>query len=345
MIRPQTNNEQPASGSNKILWLSIIQGYAILLVIIGHVNAFTYRDPAELYPLSEFIQRFCYSFHMPLFMFVSGGLLYLSRINRGWSTKDLYVDKLKRLLLPYIFFTIIAFVIKIIFASYAKRTPDASFSGFVNAFWSPSDGPLGEMWFIGTLMWLMAFYPLYKQLLKNPWTELILLTISLIPLILGINPGIKGWFNLNGIFQYAFYFIAGLLFFKYRLYSIFEKSLLSVIAVCVAYISFFMLGYSQFRVIIAVLGILATFGVGIRIIDVFPNIFRSFRDSSYQIFLVGLFPQMLIELLIWKKFHPGYMIIPFYIISVSLAIICGVLTKKIATRIPFRFGRWFFGLK
>lgn len=343
MNQKTPDNSTVTPSRNKILWLSIVQGWAILLVVIGHVNGFTYSDvPGEFYAASEWIHRFCYSFHMPLFMFVSGALLYYSRLSKRWKVADLYKDKLKRLLIPYICFTIVAFVIKAPLASMTKRGMDISVSGLTNAFFDPANGPLGELWFIGTLLWLMFMYPLYRTILKSVWTEIILLAVTLIPLIFGMNLDVKGWFNISGVPNYAFYFVAGMLFFKYNLIRVFERSIWAVVAVTALYAVGFLA--ADDNPVTATLGILMSFGWGVRVAGKL-NLFSSFRDHSFQIFLIGLFPQMLVEMVLWSRFHSEMTLLPFYILSCMLALYSGVLLGKVGSRLPSKYLRWGLGLK
>ena len=334
--------EKDTNNNNKILWLSIIQGWAILLVVIGHVNAFTYNADGEIYPLGNFIQTFCYSFHMPLFMFVSGGLLYFSRLSKGWATGELYKDKLKRLLIPYIAFTIIGFCIKIPMSAFTKRGIDATPGGFINALFDPANGPLNELWFIGTLMWLMLMYPLYKMMLKSAWTEVILLTMTLIPFIIDVHPKFNGWFNLRDVSQYAFFFVGGILFFKYNVIHYFERSLLpAIIFTCIYALAWII---DAAPVCLATAGILMSFGWGAQVVRFFPGLFNLFRDYSFQIFLVGIFPQMLVELVVWRQVHSQSLVVPFYLVSVLFALFAGVLIGKYGRRLPAIL-RWCIGLK
>ena len=61
----------------KINWLLILQGWAMLWVVIGH----SFLGIAGEGPAWEnALFRFAYSFHMPLFMLVSGWLFYLTRL-------------------------------------------------------------------------------------------------------------------------------------------------------------------------------------------------------------------------------------------------------------------------
>ena len=61
----------------KINWLLILQGWAMLWVVIGHS---TLVVPGEGPAWDNALYHFAYSFHMPLFMMVSGWLFYLTRL-------------------------------------------------------------------------------------------------------------------------------------------------------------------------------------------------------------------------------------------------------------------------
>lgn len=329
-----------------MVWLSIVQGWAILLVIIGHVNGFTYSgaDPREVYPLSGFIHALCYSFHMPLFMFASGGLLYYSRLAKGWKTAPLYIDKLRRLALPYLFFTTVAFFIKGMLSAYTKRGTDFTPGGFINAVFDPDNGPLREMWFIGTLMWLMLLYPFYKVMLRSKWAEIALLAITLIPFLLNVRVSFTGWFNLKGVFYFAFYFVAGILFFKYSLYRFFERRWIWSVVLTAAFALCVSLGLTS-GIVVASLGILMSVAWGVFLAGRVPGLFSGFRDHSFQIFLIGIFPQMLVELFVWKRMHSPALQLPYYLLSCAAAIACAVIVARYASRIKWPWLRWCFGLR
>ena len=70
-------------GKKKINWLLILQGWAMLWVVIGH--AFI-GQTGERPEYVDVLFDFAYSFHMPLFMLVSGWLFYQTRLKpRIWS--------------------------------------------------------------------------------------------------------------------------------------------------------------------------------------------------------------------------------------------------------------------
>lgn len=275
-------------------------------------------------------------------MFVSGGLLYYSRIKKNWSTTSLYKDKVKRLLLPYLAFTVIGFLLKIPVSGISKRGMDISLNGFVDALIDPANGPLAELWFLGTLMWLMLMYPVYKTMLRNGWTEILLLAITLIPFAAGMNFDFDGWLSLANVPEYMLYFVAGILFFKHNGIEWFADRVWLTVLLTVAF--FLSLTYKMPELATALLGIFMSMGWG-GMLQRFPKLFSSFRDHSFQIFLVGIFPQMLIELLVWRKYHEEWMLLPYYVVSCVLALACGVIVSKTASRLPYKWMRWCFGVK
>ena len=82
--------------SNKITWVSILQGWSMLLVVIGHIML-TNIFQNEATPVTAFIEKNIYSFHMPLFMFISGFLFYHTKLEKN---KD-YITPLKISLKDY----------------------------------------------------------------------------------------------------------------------------------------------------------------------------------------------------------------------------------------------------
>ena len=86
-------------------YIDTIKGFAILLVVMGHVIAWSFESfdaVISMSPTPILLWHIIYSFHMPLFMFVSGMLFGLSHFE---SFKD-YVTKIwkktKMLIVPYL---------------------------------------------------------------------------------------------------------------------------------------------------------------------------------------------------------------------------------------------------
>jgi fucose 4-O-acetylase-like acetyltransferase len=78
--------------NTRIEWLDSLKGLAIILVVWGHLNI----------PIKA--ETIIYSFHMPLFFFVSG---YLFKQNNR-TLKEYVHRKISGLLVPYVFFALIS---------------------------------------------------------------------------------------------------------------------------------------------------------------------------------------------------------------------------------------------
>lgn len=77
--------------NSRMQYIDRLKGLAILLVVMGHVFLYTYGQPDML------ANRYITSFHVPLFMFVSGYLVY--KENQIYTLKQLSY-KLKNFLIP-----------------------------------------------------------------------------------------------------------------------------------------------------------------------------------------------------------------------------------------------------
>ncbi len=89
-------------------YLDVVKGIAIISVILGHSiqygNGLEYFDNGSFF--DNIVFQFIYSFHMPLFMLISGYLFYYSIKRRACS--EIIRAKCRSLLLPIFTFAIIA---------------------------------------------------------------------------------------------------------------------------------------------------------------------------------------------------------------------------------------------
>lgn len=78
----------------RIFWLDNLKALGIFLVVFGH-----------MIPVSR-LQQYIYSFHMPLFFFVSGYLFDQSKYNFG----QFFRRRFSTLIIPYLFFATLCFL-------------------------------------------------------------------------------------------------------------------------------------------------------------------------------------------------------------------------------------------
>lgn len=88
--------------NKRIDWIDNLRGLAILLVIIGHVHV--------VYP--SWLKVEIYSFHMPLFFFLSGMVFSVSKYN---SFLKFFRKKVRTIVVPLITFSIIAWSINYLY--------------------------------------------------------------------------------------------------------------------------------------------------------------------------------------------------------------------------------------
>ncbi|HEX8426093.1 acyltransferase family protein [Hymenobacter sp.] len=89
------------------LLLDYLKGIAIFLVVWGHCIQFASDYDFDFFSNQTFI--FIYSFHMPLFMFVSGYLFFLTQKNKNFA--KIFKSKTNQILVPLLLWTIIFLIV------------------------------------------------------------------------------------------------------------------------------------------------------------------------------------------------------------------------------------------
>ena len=103
--------------SRDLNFLDFAKIIATFLVVIGHILRM-YTGNGLFLPLEgnfyfSIICKYIYSFHMPLFFFISGGVFYIvkHKKNRYKSMLGFISNKTKRLLVPYIFISVLLLIV------------------------------------------------------------------------------------------------------------------------------------------------------------------------------------------------------------------------------------------
>lgn len=137
----------------RISYIDQLKGIAILLVVLGHVIGYNNCE-------NSFLWRFIYSFHMPLFMFISRYVAQMTfRIeNFGWNeVSSFMIKKFRTLLLPMITWGI---VIPFFFL---RSTAENNLVDYLLSYikmWG------GGLWFFATLFFLSILFLLYRLIIK-----------------------------------------------------------------------------------------------------------------------------------------------------------------------------------
>ncbi len=326
--------------TKKINWILILQGWTILWVVIGH---------APLLPIQEMSQPdyafrlydIAYSFHMPLFIFISGYLFRITRIERPMPYRQMILEKLQRLGIPFIVFTVIAMAVKSIFAADMVRPATFSATEFVNAVLFPGDGPLSELWFVATLMWYFAMRPIWC--IKGAG-KYIAITVSTLFFFLPELPG-KDFLCYKQVLHYSIFFYAGIIA---GAVSIRDKSLwFGILTMASSALACSLIvggGVSMFlEIIIPTVGIAASIIIATIADKYIPQILSSFRDYSYQIYLMGIFVQIAIKMIYTHGIITHYGI--GYIMCITAGLYIPVLASIVIKKMNTKYLRFCIGLK
>lgn len=202
--------------------MNLLRGIAMILVVIGHAIFADFVLMKNIPNTDVYIDiySFIYKFHMPLFFFISG---FFAKKCFELKTKKEYFDLLKnktlKLLIPYLTFSVIALVIKILLESYTYRSMELN-SVIYNIFFNPWENPLKLLWFIYTLYIIFLVMPIFNKI-DNKIKILILSILWCLPY------GYGTIFNITGVIRYSLFFVLGYEFYKrYSKYLEKKKSII-----------------------------------------------------------------------------------------------------------------------
>ncbi len=105
---------------NRVFLIDYLKGIAIFLVVWGHVIQYAPHDGYDFFLNKVYI--FIYSFHMPLFMFISGYLFLYSLKDKGFWV--LTKNKFLQLVVPLIIWSFIYYLFRFVLGFYDLRGLD-----------------------------------------------------------------------------------------------------------------------------------------------------------------------------------------------------------------------------
>ena len=327
---------------NRIEWLSVLRGLNILLVVMLHVQLINISTGET----HEFCRNITFLFNpirMPLFIFISGGLLYVSRIKHRIKTKDLYIDKFQRIMIPLFFFVTVYYSIKVLFNQFVKTSIDISFQDYILSFIYYSGHPSAPLWFLATLMIFMLLYPLYCYLCNNHLLMNLFFIFTIFFSFIDFNVQSKyNVFSILDVNHYLVYFFFGIFFFRYKLYQYIDHYLLLLFLIIAYAICIFF----SIKLLPSLIGIVLMCSICIKVAKYVPQLFSSYREYIFQIYLMGIIFQAFVELILWKKmFYNEDFFFLFYLLSIFVGLYIPVLISKIIELCPVKLIRLCFGLK
>ncbi len=160
-----------------------LKGYACFLVLFGHIIMGIRLAGIDIPKFFWGMEKFIWSFHIALFLFLSGVVYKVTGEWKGKKTKRAFIlYKLYNLGIPYIAFSAIYIIIN-------------SLVGGVNTGFSVSDifyiwkTPVAQYWFLYALFFLFCIYTALWGFLNNWQITLAVLVIGYVAPVFGISLG------------------------------------------------------------------------------------------------------------------------------------------------------------
>ncbi len=180
-------------------YIDFIRGIAIFLMLLGHTVQQCSNNQIDFYKDTLF--RFIYSFHMPLFMLISGYLFFYSSKSRGY--KELVTHKTRQLFQPLMMCTIFNYFATTIIVAIVR----GEYGRLVDGKWLNN---IRSLWF---LWCLLTFSILLGAVIKSP-----LKRRQKIPMLF-VAWGATALFPEADLNVFLFpYFVAGYLICKYEIH-------------------------------------------------------------------------------------------------------------------------------
>lgn len=285
------------------------------MAVIGHAPLESVHD--QMPSVVGFLYKTAYYFHMPLFAAISGYLFYFSRLSRdNWPYWVILEEKVKRLLIPGLFFSVVALILKLLFPSDMERPVSLSIRYVAEIILYPGRGPLGEVWFIVALMWFFILTPLWKFMLRSIKINVLTLCVLAIPLLFPVD---ADFLCVGDSLKLIFYFSLGVSFSKYC-----QNTSLNWKWYALGMGSVVLFGISftySLTILASISGIVASVALALLLDKFFPFSFRTFREYYFQIFLMGIFFQIFVKML-YHHFELPYWI--GYAACILIGIYCPV---------------------
>ena len=321
--------------SKKIQWISILQGFTMLLVVLGHSDL---DQKESIYWVGE-TYRFFKSFRMPLFLLISGYLFYLTRINKEKTFHFIVNDKIKRLGIPFLFFTLVGLLVKLLSAPFIKSPIEIN--GLMDVVYilvGLKENPLKALWFIQVTFLLMMFYPLYKIILSRKWATCCTLTVLV--LMQFYFPENISFLQISPAGHLAIFFFSGIVIAHYKIDRFVRSGIGSFLLITAL---FFVCYYLQLPfLLLSFIGILFAMTFAKMADRHIPWIFQSFRTNTYQIYLISIFPQMAIEILF--RMTGSQYFLPFFILNIFAGLYIPIVVVKLVKWLDWKWLKVAIGL-
>mgnify|MGYP003375464251 CR=1 FL=1 len=191
-----------SKNKQSLMEFKYLRAIGIILVVLGH--SFPFIDSMEILNshIYKYIHSLIYSFHMPLFIMISGFFgTKILKINSFKEYKAFISDKFQKLIIPYLTISVFTIPIKFILNKFSQR--EIVLSDIVkDVLLYPWNNPIIFFWFIYVLFLIFVFSPIIAKLNKY----LVLITFLIFSIFPIKNIELMG---ISTILKYSIFFFIG----------------------------------------------------------------------------------------------------------------------------------------
>ncbi len=199
--------------STRTDWVDYAKAIGIILVVYGHVARGVFNAgieiPENLYRLTDSV---IYSFHMPLFFFLSGLFFYQSFSKRGGI--GLTLNKLDMIVYPYLIWSILQGSVEVLLSNYTNGSVELS---EIFSLWEPR----AQFWFLYALFFVFVASCAIFYFFSEKYAVLVFFFSCTLYVVQLHLPDVK---LLSLIANNLVYFALGIIFTKYRFSEMFSSN-------------------------------------------------------------------------------------------------------------------------
>ena len=186
-------------------WIDVARGIGMFLVVFGHALSDSFLGVQKGSGVPSILFRLIYSFHMPLFFFLSGFLSKKLLEDINFNGKIEYIRKrFFRLMIPYIFVGILYIPLNIIFSKFTSTSENGNV--FLNFLFGVN--PNFQLWTLYALFLCGSIICVFSFISKK-----LLFLISIFLYVLSSRAEFEIHI-INDFFENFIFYVSGLLFYK-----------------------------------------------------------------------------------------------------------------------------------
>lgn len=182
--------------------LNIFRGLIIVWVVIGH----SFVSDNTFFGM---LTAYAYTFHMASF-FILSGILFAPKVKRISNAKEginVAFGRFKRLIVPYLFFSAVSYVLKLVFEQYAYNELSEKTEIFHDIVFGVNN-PNGGIWFLHNLF-IFSLFAVILKLLPSWLSFLISCVVYTVNIFVNLGS------DFSSLINYAPFFFLGIFISSY----------------------------------------------------------------------------------------------------------------------------------